>query len=93
MFFTLVSYSQILSTDFEAGLPPGWQITNNGLGVNSPWTISAAGGNTGASCLRVSPLTATPAAPILRFLFTVKQLVDLIRILGWLLWFQIQILI
>jgi len=66
MFFTLVSYGQIISTGFETGLPAGWVITNNGNGVITPWVVDnvAQSANSGSSSLRVAPETTTVAAPI-----------------------------
>ena len=56
MLFTLIGYSQVISTGFEAGIPAGWTITNNGNGVNVPWGINTTPGfsNSGNASLMVS---------------------------------------
>ncbi|WP_177761739.1 fibronectin type III domain-containing protein [Flavobacterium sp. I3-2] len=72
MFCTLVGYSQIISTGFETGVPAGWIITHNGVGVNSPWYVNntAALANSGTSSLMVAPETATASAPIQDWVIT-----------------------
>ncbi|WP_203229334.1 choice-of-anchor J domain-containing protein, partial [Paenimyroides tangerinum] len=72
MFCTLVGYSQIISTGFETGVPAGWIVTHNGVGINSPWNVNntAILANSGNSCLMVAPETATAVSPIQDWVIT-----------------------
>ncbi len=82
MFFTLVGYGQIISTGFETGVPAGWIITHNGVGVNSPWNVNntAALANSGTSSLMVAPETATVSTPIQDWVITsVADLTDILN--------------
>lgn len=66
MFSTLVSYAQILSNDFEGGIPPGWVVSENGLGINVPWSITTLPAlvHSGTSSLMVPAQTGSVVAPV-----------------------------